>query len=188
MRPFSPKTLLAIALGIASVSGPTIACNGPFGQAGDTPPCGDQRLNRLTDRLDLDPEQETKVKAILAEEDAATERLRLETRQRITGLLTESQRAELDQQMQRRLDRRAERLAKRLNLSPEQEKQVRAIIDERRTNPDLTRAQIKERIAAVLTPEQQQRFDTLEPRGDHWGRHGCRPVGPGPDGDPDDNR
>ena len=131
---------------------------------------------RLTDRLNLSPEQETKVKAILAEEETATERLRLETRQRIAAVLTEAQRAELDQRMQRRLDRHTDRLADRLNLSPEQENQVRAILDERRTNPDLTRDQVRERISAILTPEQKQRFETLGPRG-----------GPGPDGGPANN-
>ena len=183
MRPITPRTLLALAIGITTASGLTLAGDGPDGRAGNAPPCADHRLSHLTDRLNLDPEQQAKVKTILKETETAAKRLREESRKQIEGLLTETQRAELDQGMQIRLTRRADRLAKRLNLSPEQETQVQAILDEQRTNPDLTRAQVRERIATVLTPEQQRDFDTLGPH--HGpGRHGCRPLGQGPEGGP----
>lgn len=185
MRPITPRTLLALAIGIATASGPTLAGD-PDARAGNAPPCTAVRLGHLTDRLNLDPEQQARVRTILEETEAAAARLRAESRKQIEGLLTETQRAELDERMQTGLARRADRLAKRLNLSPAQEAEVRAILDEQRTNPDLTRAQVKERIATVLTPAQQRDFATLRPhRGP--GRHGCRSLGLGPEAGPADN-
>jgi protein CpxP len=96
-------------------------------------------------------------------------------------VLTEAQRAERQRLMGERMERRVERLAERLDLSPEQETQVRAIVLERRADPTLTPSEIRTRIAAVLTDEQRQAFERLA---DRRGRGGHRDRGPGGCGGP----
>jgi len=176
MRLRTPRTLLAIAIGLAAALGTGAAFCGQGGPHGDP----DTRLERLTRRLDLTPQQQAQVKTILEEERTAADQLHAQVRQRIQGVLTEEQRAAEAAQQQRGLDRQVDRLTGRLRLSPEQVTQVRAILAERLTNPALARTELQGRIAAVLTPEQQQRFAAMESRGDHRGKRGDGPRGDGP--------
>ncbi|WP_295448429.1 Spy/CpxP family protein refolding chaperone [uncultured Thiodictyon sp.] len=198
MRLTTPRTLLAIAIGIATATGATAAFCGQGGPHGDHGGGPDKHLAQLTERLNLTPEQQAQVKTIIEKEHAAAQRLHADTRKQIEGVLTDAQRAEQSARMQKRLDRHLERMGKRLTLTPEQTTQIRAILVERQTNPDLDRTAVKERIAAVLTPEQKQQFESMGSRDEHRGnqdrepgrdgpRHGQRggPDGDGPDG-PDD--
>ncbi len=184
MRLTTPRTLLAIGIGIAAATGATAALCGPGGHHGDGAECADAQLARLSERLDLTAEQQAQVKTILEEQRAAADQQRAQTRKRIDGVLTDAQRAAQDARHQKRLDRHLDRLSKRLGLSPEQTAQVRTILAERRTNPDLDRTQVQARIAAVLTPEQQKQFESVGPRGDHQGKKGCGPRGDGRKGGP----
>ena len=127
-------------------------------------------------------------KTIIEEERTAAQRLHQETRKRIDGVLTEAQRTEQDARMKERMERHVDRLAKRLDLTPEQTTQVRAILDERRDNPDLDRAEVQARIAAVLTPEQKQEFESMGPRDERGEHHGKKDCGPGRDGPRDSPR
>ena len=176
MRFKTPRTLLAIAIGLAAALGTGAAWCGPGGPRGDA----DTRLERLTARLELTPQQQVQVKTILEEERTAADQLHAQVRQRIQGVLTDAQRAAEAARQQRGLDRQVDRLTGRLRLSPEQVTQVRAILAERLTNPALARTELQGRIAAVLTPEQQQRFAAMESRGDHRGKRGDGPRGDGP--------
>lgn len=189
MRLKTPRTLLAIAIGLAAALGTGAAFCGPGGPHGDP----DARLERLTQRLDLTPQQQAQIKTIIEEGRTAADQLHAQVRQRIQGVLTDAQRAAEAARQQRGLDRQVDRLTGRLRLSPEQVTQVRAILAERLTNPALGRTELQGRIAAVLTPEQQQRFAAMESRGDHRGkrRDGPRGDGPptgGPAGGPQDGR
>ncbi|WP_295388811.1 Spy/CpxP family protein refolding chaperone [uncultured Thiodictyon sp.] len=193
MRLTTPRTLLALAIGIAAATGATAAfCDqgGPHGDNGGRP---DKHLAQLTERLNLTPEQQAQIKTIIEEEHAAAQRLRADSRKRIDAVLTDAQRAEQAARMDKRMARHLERLTKRLNLTPEQTAQVRAILVERQTNPDLDRAAVKQRIAAVLTPEQREQLQSMRSRDQQHGRPGGDPKrdGPrgqrgGPDGDPTD--
>jgi periplasmic protein CpxP/Spy len=174
------QTLTAIALGISLAVG--------TGAAWTAPPCDRQgrseaNFDRMVEALKLTPEQQTQVRTILQEQRAEVDRLRAQTRQRIDAVLTDAQRAQRDARMQQGLDRRLERMTQRLKLSADQSTQIRAIFMERQSNPDLTREDIKERIAAVLTPEQRKQFDSKGPRGD---RPGGKGQGPDADGAADD--
>ncbi len=178
MRLNTQKTLLVIC--IASAVGTGAAFCGQSGPHGDP---GTQ-LERLTERLDLTTEQQAQIKIILEEERTAAEQLRAQVRQRIQGILTDAQRAAEDARQQKRLDRHVDRLTKRLGLSLEQVTQVRAILAERLTNPTLGRTELQRRIAAVLTPEQQKQFASMQSRddrrGDHRGKKGDGPRGDDP--------
>jgi len=184
MRLTTPRTLLAIAIGIAVATGTGAAFSGQRGPHGDPGACAETHLTRLTQRFDLTAEQQTQVKTILEEQAAAAAQLRAQTRQRVDGVLTDAQRAAQQARMQKRLDRHLERLTQRLDLSTEQSTQVRAILAERLSDPALDRAQEQERIAAVLTPEQQQQFESFGPRGNRGDRQGCGRQGDGPRGGP----
>jgi len=64
--------------------------------------------------------------------------------------------------MTQELDRRMKRMTKDLALNAEQATRIRAILAERQTNPDLTHAVLRERIAAVLTPEQLKQYESMQ--------------------------
>lgn len=179
------RTLLAAALGLTAVVGAASALAGPGWARGDRGACPEDRLARMAQRYELTPEQQTQAKTILEEQGAAARRLHQETRKRIEGLLTEAQRSALEARTRQRLDRRLDRLTRRLNLSPEQATQVRALMAEGRDNPDLDRAEVETRIAAVLNPEQRTRFEAMMARSKgaaKCGPRGGRPMGPPPNG------
>ncbi|WP_295449961.1 hypothetical protein [uncultured Thiodictyon sp.] len=183
----APKTLLAIAIGIAT----TAAFAGPGGPRGDHAWSADKHLAQIAERLHLTPEQQSQVKTIIEEEHAAAERLHQDARKRIDGVLTDSQRAEQNAEMNKRMGQHVDRLAKRLNLTDEQTTKVRAILEEQRDQPGLDRTAIKDRIATVLTPAQRQQLESMGPRDERPGKQDCEPGhdhmrdGPmgGPDGD-----
>ncbi|WP_295586474.1 Spy/CpxP family protein refolding chaperone [uncultured Lamprocystis sp.] len=188
------QTLTAIALGLSLAVGTGAAWSGPPGDRQDR---SEANFDRMVEALKLTPEQQTQVRTILQEQRTEADRLRAQTRQRIDAVLTDAQRAQRDARMQQGLDRRLERMTQRLKLSADQTTQIRAIFMERQSNPDLTREDIKERIAAVLTPEQRKQFDSKGPRGERADGKGRAPEADnppdetqndplgGPDGGPD---
>ncbi len=173
---------IAIALCLATLTG-TAAWAGPLSQHGDAAPRVDERLEHMTRELNLTAEQQAQIRTLIEEQHTAIDRLRQETRKRIDALLTDAQRADRDRVIARRMDRRVDRMADRLDLTPDQTSQIRAIFQERRDDPGLTRSEVRERIVAVLNEEQRKEFETMDQRrGDR--RHGGGPDrGPGPDSD-----
>lgn len=163
------QTLTAIALGLSLAVGTGAAWSGPPGDRQDR---SEANFDRMVEALKLTPEQQTQIRTIQQEQRAEVERLRAQTRQRIDAVLTDAQRAQRDTRMQQGLDRRLERMTQRLKLSADQTTQIRAIVMERQSNPDLTREDIKERVAAVLTPEQREQFDSRGSRGERPGGKG----------------
>jgi len=188
------QTLTAIALGIGLVVGTGAAWSGHPGAPGER---SEANFDRMAEALKLTPEQQTQVRTILQEQRTEIDRLRAQTRQRIDAILTDAQRAQRASRMQQGLDQRLERMTQRLKLSADQSTRIRAIFMERQSNPDLTREDVKERVAAVLTPEQRKQFDSKGPRGERPGGkgRGSEADGPpdaaredplgGPDGGPD---
>jgi protein CpxP len=107
------------------------------------------------------------------------DRLRQETKTRIDAVLTDTQRAERDRTIDQRIERRLDRMADRLDLSTDQTAQIRTIFKERRDDPDLTRTEVRDRILAVLTDSQRNKFESMADR--RGGRRGSPDCGPGPD-------
>lgn len=177
MSPSFRHRSLPIALCCAMLAGPTAALAGPFAHHGDASWSVDDRLERMADELKLTQEQQTQIRTLIEEQHAAIDRLRQETRQRIDQLLTESQRTERNRTMDERMERRLDRMADRLDLTADQTAQIRNILKERRDDPDLTRSEVRDRIAAVLTDEQRQEFEQMAGR--RGGRHGGPDGGPG---------
>lgn len=171
------QTLTAIALGISLVAATGAAWSGHPGAPGGR---AEENFDRMVEALKLTPEQQTQVRTILQEQRAEIDRLRAQTRQRIDAVLTDAQRAQRTSRMQQGLDRRMERMTQRLKLSADQSTRIRAIFMERQSNPDLAREDIKERIAAVLTPEQRKQFASKGPRGERPGGKGRGPEADGP--------
>lgn len=172
MKFTTTRTLAAIVIAITGATATTAALCGPKAERWNGPGFTEERLERMTQHLDLTTDQQTQIRAILEEQSAAREAQRIETRQRIDAVLTEEQRAERDQTMNARMDRRMERMTDRLDLTADQSDAIRAIMLEGRNNPQLTRAQIREQIAGVLTEEQLEQFQSR-------GKKGCGPSNRG---------
>ena len=113
------------------------------------------RIERMTGQLGLTEAQQAEIRRILEAERAQRDLQRQALREQIDAVLTDEQKATRDAAMQTRLDRRLERMTERLDLTDEQVASVKAIFDEQRTNPDLNRSDVRERISAVLTDEQR---------------------------------
>jgi protein CpxP len=94
-------------------------------------------------------------------------------REQIDAVLTEEQKALRDEQREARMEKRLDRMTKRLDLTDEQRAQVQTIMEEKQAAPGLTREDMRERIAAVLTEEQ---LDTLAQMRERRGG-GPRPSG-----------
>lgn len=58
-----------------------------------------------------------------------------------------------------RFHKNSEEMFKKLNLSPEQKSQIEKIMDQKRENMKAEREKTHEAIKALLTPEQQTKFD-----------------------------
>jgi len=164
------KTPFAAALVSILAAGTTATLAEPLGDHPRAAERVDMRLERMAERLDLTDAQQQQIRAILEKQHAAADAERLEGRKRIDAVLTPEQRALRDEQRESRMERRLDRMAERLDLSDAQREELRAILAERRSNPELSRAELRERMAAVLTPEQIAQLDTPRER---QGRERC---------------
>lgn len=112
-------------------------------------------IERMAKDLDLTEAQQTEIRKIMAAEQAQRDLQRIETRKQINAVLTDPQRTKREDMIQARMDRDLDRMTDRLYLTDDQVIQIKALFDEQQTNPELTRTQLRERIAAVLTDEQR---------------------------------
>jgi Spy/CpxP family protein refolding chaperone len=168
---------LAIILG--AVLGNASAVAGPLGVGRDPATFLDNRIERMTESLELTSEQQGEIRAILEEQQAQAEQQRAQTRERIGAVLTPEQLARIDERRQAGIERGLDRLADRLDLTDEQLGQVRGLmLQTQGTDPRMDRAEIREQIKAVLSEEQRARFETME-RSSKRGGHG-KPCGAGP--------
>jgi periplasmic protein CpxP/Spy len=159
---------LALLLG-GSLLGASVAYAGALEDWRAGPEQGfEPRIERMTEQLDLSADQQTAIRKVMETERARLDQQRSETRKQIEALLTDAQKAKRDELMKTRLDRRLDRMDDKLDLTDDQVAKIRAIFEEQRTNPDLSRTQVRERIATVLTDVQRDKL-TEEPR--HHPRH-----------------
>ncbi|WP_295403336.1 pilus assembly protein [uncultured Thiocystis sp.] len=112
-------------------------------------------IERMAKDLDLTEAQQTEIRKIMAAEQAQRDQQRLDTRKQITAVLTDAQRAKREDMMQTRMERDLDRMTDRLDLTDDQVIQIKALFDAQQANPELTRTQLREGIAAVLTDEQR---------------------------------
>jgi protein CpxP len=165
-----------LVLSATAAAGPQGA--GPFDGQGM-----EARLDRMTEQLSLTDAQRNEIKSILDEQRAAAASRRQQTRDRIDAVLTDEQRAARDARRAQRLDRRLERMTARLELTEAQQKEIRAIWENGQAGAGQTPADLRERVAAVLTDEQRERIASRNGRGGRPGgngpvpRRGCRNGG-----------
>jgi Spy/CpxP family protein refolding chaperone len=115
----------------------------------------DAHLARMTEQLSLSDSQQAEIRAILDEQHQQCDRERQAMRERIDAVLTPEQIALRDQALAQRMERRLDRMAERLDLSAAQRDEMSALLQEKRANPQITRSEMRERIAAILTDEQR---------------------------------
>lgn len=169
---------------VCPVTGEPTACtgDGPHGPHGLAGP--HHRSDLMAAALDLTEEQREAVREIIdAGRDAA--RVRMETA--LTGILTPEQLGQFGQIKARReswgddagrpgrmgrmgrtgpmggdreemASRRLERMTAHLDLTPDQQDQIRQILEEAAPPP---RSEVRDKIRAVLTPEQQEKMEQL---------------------------
>ncbi|MGD8275454.1 MAG: hypothetical protein PVJ30_05795 [Thiohalocapsa sp.] len=168
---FQTKTPAAAVLTVmlATAAGTVLAA--PLGGHPRATERVNERLERMTEQLDLSAAQQEEIRALLDAHHQAADGARAELRERVDAVLTAEQRQQRDAQRQARIERRLERLADRLALSNSQREEVVEIFAQKRADPDMTPAQLHDALAAVLTDDQRSRLESLRER--HGpGRHG----------------
>ncbi|WP_373510788.1 Spy/CpxP family protein refolding chaperone [Thiocapsa sp.] len=151
----------ALALAVSGLFAAHATLAGPCAQGRAPEAFASQRIERMTERLDLTAEQQGVIRAILDEQQAESERQRAETRARVNAVLTPEQLARIDEQRDARVERHLDRLAGRLVLSTEQVAQVRTIMQAKGDDPEMARDEVREQIKAVLTEEQRSTFESM---------------------------
>ncbi|MCK7578387.1 MAG: pilus assembly protein [Chromatiales bacterium] len=167
---------LGLILGAALIGATTAqACPKMGGHGGPGMDVG-SKVEYMTKQFDLTAEQQEQVRAILEKTRQEQMRLRQENRAQIDALLTEEQKAKRAERQAKAVNRQVERLTDWLELSNEQADQVKALFTEQRRNRELTRAQVHERMSAILNAEQLAEFEQGRgrgPGGDRRGRGDC---------------
>ena len=134
----------------------------------------ERHLERMTEHLDLTPDQQDQIRQILEE---AVPPPRSEIHQQIREVLTPEQQEKMDRHLQERPDRMEgrkgrgmaghhrgrgpgvpEQLARQLQLTDEQRAAARELMTEIH---DEQREETRRRIEELLTPEQREKLDEL---------------------------
>ncbi|WP_295888185.1 Spy/CpxP family protein refolding chaperone [uncultured Thiohalocapsa sp.] len=131
----------------------------------------DMRMARMAERLDLSDAQREEIRALLEDHHSAADASRAQLREQIDAVLTAQQRARWDDRRRARMEARIERMVARLDLTDAQCDQVAAILAQKQRDPGMTRTEVRERLAAVLTDEQQAQLRGM--------REARRAAGPG---------
>ena len=168
------RTLILITASTLLAGSATLAMAGPHGDWLFGPDRIDAHVQRLADRLELSEGQQAQIRTILEEAQVQRDLERQQTRAAIDAVLTDEQRATQDSRTEARIDRHVARLTDRIDLSTEQQAQVRALLAERRNDPGITPAEMRERMATILDDEQQaQLADLRESHGKGGRRDGA---------------
>ena len=210
--------MLAIAfVGVLTIGGVSAAvAQGPNMDPAQQQERMEKRLERMSDRLELSPQQQTKIRGVITarrenvrdiradesldrqEKRSALKELRKTSRTEIESYLNDAQKVEFREMKQNRKDRRGKamkrgkRLKKALDLTDEQSKEMRVIMKDARAErrliieaaegdreaarPELKahRLKTKEKVRAILTPEQIEKFDKMKERRGKRGDRGNR--------------
>jgi Spy/CpxP family protein refolding chaperone len=130
----------------------------------------DQRMERMTEQLNLTEAQQEQIRDILDEQRQQREAQRAAVRERIDAVLTPEQLALRDQQIEQRQTRKLDRMAERLDLTAEQQDAMAALMQERSGDPTLDRDQMRSRMAEILDADQLAQLDAMRSR--HGGGRG----------------
>lgn len=144
MKKFVVALTLALASSVALAESETGSENGSTSGAKAAP------VARMQDELDLTDEQKQKMREI---RDAGG------TREEMQAVLTAEQQAKAAELRKERMGERADRMKEELGLSSEQMAKIKDIRKAGGT---------REEVRAVLTPEQQVKFDAM--RSEHQGQ------------------
>ncbi|MCG6860530.1 MAG: pilus assembly protein [Chromatiaceae bacterium] len=132
------------------------------------------RVVQMTKQLELTPEQEAQIRAILEAERAKQRAERTAVRKKIDSVLTDEQRATRDAQVKRRVERHVARIADRLELNSETRTKLTAVMMEKLDDPNWTRDKLRERLSTVLTDDQLAELDETRPDRGSRNRSGCK--------------
>lgn len=160
---------VSLFLGTALLAPLVLQAAAPAGEM-DAARSSEPRIEQMTRDLDLTDAQQTQIRTLMETEQTQREQRRQALRESIDTVLTEEQKAKRDTLMETRLERRLDRMAERLDLTEEQVAQMKTLFAERRTNPELSRADLRERMSGVLTDEQRAAFEDRFKRHDRGGR------------------
>jgi protein CpxP len=120
-------------------------------------------LEAMTQGLSLSEAQQIEIGALLEQHQQARASERQALREQIDAVLTDEQRETRDARMQERIEQRIERMTRRLDLTPEQAQQMRELFVEQRMSQTLTRTEMRERVASVLSEQQLAQLERGRP-------------------------
>lgn len=168
---FSNNTAATAILTLALVTGGVAVLAGPPGAGPQGAGRPDDPLTRMTEQLDLSEAQQQEIRGLLEAHRESADRDRAALQERIDGVLTAEQREAREARQQRRMERRLDRMAERLDLDETQQEQVATVFAQKREDPQMSRAEVHDALATVLTEDQLERLEAMRGRRGP-GRHG----------------
>ena len=149
-------TMIPVAASLALLLAGPLAAQPPMGGPGQGRAMGnEQRLERMTEQLELTAAQQETIAALFEEQASQRGQMRADFRARIDAVLTDEQRAKRDALMAARVDQRVARMAERLDLSEEQQSQLKTMLTESQGKGKSRRdGSMREQLASILTAEQ----------------------------------
>lgn len=150
------NTMIPVAASLALLLAGPLAAQPPMGGAAKGGVLGaEQRLERMTEQLELTAEQQQTIAALFEDQASQREQMRADFRARIDAVLTDEQRAKRDEQIAARIDRRVARMAERLDLSDDQQTQLKTLFtDSQGMGRSGRHGSMREQLASILTDEQ----------------------------------
>ncbi len=124
-------------------------------------------LQAMTQHLNLTETQQAEISKLLEQHRQQRGVSRQALREQVDAVLTDEQRQSRDARIQERIERRVSHMTERLDLTSDQAQQMRDLLAEKRANPSLTRTEMRERVASVLSEDQRAQLEqTRQRRGD----------------------
>lgn len=150
------KTLLPFATTLALMLAGPLAAQPPMGGSARGGQSGiDWHIERMAEQFDLSAEQQASLARLFEQRANEKDKQRAEFRQKIDAVLTDEQRAKRDALRSTRIDQRVAGMTRMLDLSEEQQTQLKALMTASRDQGQARRAGgMRAHLARILTPEQ----------------------------------
>ncbi|MFP4075762.1 MAG: hypothetical protein ACLFTD_04630 [Halochromatium sp.] len=150
------KTMFPLATALTLLLAAPLAAQplmGSHAKGGDS--SADGRLERMSEQLDLSAEQQETIAALMAEQASKRDRMRTAFRTQVEAVLTEQQLAKRDAYRTERIERRVDRMSRRLDLSDDQQAELKTLLTEAQaTRGSMRDGNMRERLASILSQDQ----------------------------------
>jgi Spy/CpxP family protein refolding chaperone len=129
---------------------------------------------KMQTQLNLTPSQQQQLQPIFQAQRDAHQQWREQHKAQFANILTAEQRAQMEA-MKGQKGKRTRMGWKSLNLSDDQKAQMKALRESNRPQMKASREQFRSQVMAVLTPEQQTKWEEMKKNHKgHWKKRGMR--------------